>query len=376
MQNQRINWQIKGLIKIADLAYEFENMTKSANDKYNILCFLDKYGFAATIDAFGISKRTLYYWRQKLKDNGKLGLNDKSKAPINKRVKTWDADVVDEIKYLRDIYPNIGKNKLHPLIDEFCKKHNLDTPSISTIGRIIANDKNKMRTYPKKINHFGKKVRVNRQKVLRKPKDLQAKYPGHIVALDTIEKRINGSKQYILTFIDLYTRFAYAYATKKHTADESVKFLDNAKIVFPFTIKNILTDNGSEFKKDFAKSHTHYHTYPKTPKMNAHCERFNRTLQEECIDYEIYNLDDIDELNYKLSDYLFWYNTKRPHYGLGQISPIEYIKIKEKDYKKECNMCWTYTIKEKSAISQIPEVIIPPRIGGFDFSQLLEHIAE
>ena len=30
---------------------------------------------------------------------------------------------------------------------------------------------------------------------------------------------------------------------------------------------------------------THWHTYPKTPKMNAHCERFNRTLQDEFASY-------------------------------------------------------------------------------------------
>ena len=28
----------------------------------------------------------------------------------------------------------------------------------------------------------------------------------------------------------------------------------------------------------------HSHTYPRTPKMNAHCERFNRTVQEEFVD--------------------------------------------------------------------------------------------
>lgn len=28
-----------------------------------------------------------------------------------------------------------------------------------------------------------------------------------------------------------------------------------------------------------------WYTYPKTPKMNAHAERFNRTVQEEFLDY-------------------------------------------------------------------------------------------
>jgi transposase InsO family protein len=87
----------------------------------------------------------------------------------------------------------------------------------------------------------------------------------------------------------------------------------------------------------------HWHTYPKTPKMNAHCERFNRTLQDELVDDNLYDLEDTDEFNDKMSDYLFWYNAKRPHYALGQISPIEYIKMNEETYREKCNMLWTHT---------------------------------
>ena len=70
MQYQRINWHIKGLIKIADLAYESDNMSQSANDKYNILCFWDKHGLQATMDAFLVKKRTLYHWKARLKLGG------------------------------------------------------------------------------------------------------------------------------------------------------------------------------------------------------------------------------------------------------------------------------------------------------------------
>jgi hypothetical protein len=75
-------------------------------------------------------------------------------------------------------------------------------PSVSSIGRIINDDKDKMRVFPVKINHFGKRIKINRKKVITKPTGFKAEYPGHCVALDTIEKRLNGSKRYILTFID------------------------------------------------------------------------------------------------------------------------------------------------------------------------------
>ena len=86
--------------------------------------------------------------------------------------------------------------------------------------------------------------------------------------------------------------------------------------VFPFPVAFVLTDNGSEFAKHFSEElkrlHlTHYHTYPKTPKMNAHVERFNRTIQEEFANYHIGALLEPDVFNRKLIDWLVWYNTVR-----------------------------------------------------------------
>ncbi|MEQ1813911.1 MAG: integrase core domain-containing protein [Candidatus Nitrotoga sp.] len=68
-------------------------------------------------------------------------------------------------------------------------------------------------------------------------------------------------------------------------------------------------------------------TYPKTPKMNAHVERFNGSIQNEFVAYhEDLLFTDVNLFNDKLLDYLVWFNTERPHYGLGLISPYEYLK--------------------------------------------------
>jgi hypothetical protein len=57
-------------------------------------------------------------------------------------------------------------------------------------------------------NVFFKKA--NRQKVLRKPKGIKAEYPGHIVALDTVERFVHGLRRYIITCEDIHLRFAFA----------------------------------------------------------------------------------------------------------------------------------------------------------------------
>ncbi len=58
-----------------------------------------------------------------------------------------------------------------------------------------------------------------------------------------------------------------------------------------FRARFTLTDGGSEFQGQFARLIREspvieqWLTYPKCPKMNAHIKRFNRTVQEDCIDH-------------------------------------------------------------------------------------------
>ncbi|MDO8569572.1 MAG: integrase core domain-containing protein, partial [bacterium] len=132
-------------------------------------------------------------------------------------------------------------------------------------------------------------------------------------------------------------------------------FLYLVSTLFPYPIVHVLTDNGSEFKKYFnrlcgKKSITHFHTYPRTPKMNAHCERLNRTLQEECIDFHTNILfDDITKFNDILREYLDFYNTERVHHAWkNKQTPIQAM-LQSHHYQSnlpiECKDGWAYTKK-------------------------------
>lgn len=312
-------------------------ITQKAKYKARILVFWEKHGLEACLDAFPVKRSSLYLWKQKWEQGGKRieALNERSRAPRAKRKRIWDYRITQEIERLRDKdnHPNLGSEKLYPLLKEFCGQNNLECPQPRTIARIISDDPDKMRVFPQKISHFGKIKPVKRQKVLRKPKDIKPEYPGHLVALDTIEKRINGSRRYVITFEDIYTRFSFAWSTKSHASKAAEEFFNLCIKVFPlsFNFIYVLTDNGSEFKKYFSEKlrelHlTHYHTYPRTPKMNAHIERFNRTIQDEFIDYYFYLLTNPDGFNRKLIDYLIFYNTKRVHKAFqNKLSPIQFM---------------------------------------------------
>ena len=328
----------KGFISTYNRVVRFRYMiTNEAKQRAKILTFWKKHGLEAAEEAYGVKRRTLYLWQATLKEGGgKLeALNCGSRAPKNRRKRRYDHRIVDEIKRLRATYPNLGEKKLHPLLAEFCAHHALVCPKPSTIGRIIK-DKGGMRIAPQKITGTGRVKPYKHQKALRKPKDLKAVKPGMVVALDTVEIIIHGSHRYLITCEDVFSRFSFAWATTSHASKAAEEFFAVWQKVFPYKTTFVLTDNGSEFKKHFAArllelQITHYHTYPKMPKMNAHVERFNRTIQEEFADYHRALLLDPDRFNEKLMDWLIFYNTKRVHHAFGnKLTPVQFLLQYEK----------------------------------------------
>lgn len=338
-------------MKLGDYALRWAYMiTEKAKKKAKVLAFWDKHGLQATMEAFDVKRRTLFEWKRQFKQGGQKveSLNEKSKASKTKRRRLWPVEVLDEIKRLRQKYPNLGKDKIYPELLIFCQGRELSCPKPKTIGRLIS-DLGGLRRAPQKVSHSGKVKKTNRQKVLRKPKDFKAKYPGHLVALDTIERFVHGMRRYVITFEDIHARFGFAWATKSHASLAAKEFFDICRTVFPYPMEFVLTDNGSEFKKHFNEElnrlhFVHYHTYPKTPKMNAHVERFNRTIQEEYIDYHAFELLEPERFNQGLIDWLIWYNTRRVHHAFkNQYSPVQYMIYLENN-PKECGMGWPHTL--------------------------------
>jgi transposase InsO family protein len=322
-------------------------VTEKAQQKFKILGFWKKYGLSPTREAYPVKERTLYHWQAQLKKGGGRGeaLNEESKRPKTVRRRQWSRVITERIKALREEHPNLGKEKLRVLLMPYCQTNSMPCPSVSTIGNLIR-DMGGLRRRPVKVRHDGTIVPRKRAKKARKPKYFKATYPGHCGSLDTIEKVIHGCRRYVLTFTDVYSRFSLAWATMSHASKAAKEFFDLVTFLFPFPFTYILTDNGSEFMKEFEaelkRLHLiHWHTYPKTPKMNAHAERFNRSIQEEYIDYHEGALLEPSQFNVGLMKHLLWHNTERPHHGLQLQTPVQFITTNN---PKDCNMYLTNTI--------------------------------
>jgi transposase InsO family protein len=344
---------IKGFLTVYNDALRYRYMiTKEALRRMKILLFWEKHGLEAVLDAFQVKRRTLFSWKKMFNEGGKKpeALNPKKRTPKTRRKRTWSWLVIAELKRLREEHPNLGKEKAYPLLERFCKEHSISCPKPKTIGRLIK-DLGGLRTFPQKIRHDGKVVPMKRRKALRKPKGFVPAYPGHLVGLDTVEEHIQGARRYVITFEDIFTRFSFAWATNSHASKAAQEFFLLCLKVFPYPIAFVLTDNGSEFMKHFEEElkhlHlTHWHTYPRTPKMNAHMERFNRTLQEEFLNWHKGSLVYVDTFNRKLVDWLVWYNTDRVHHAFqNKLSPVQFmLSLQPHQLPQECKVGWPHTI--------------------------------
>lgn len=153
-------------------------------------------------------------------------------------------------------------------------------------------------------------------------------FVGALVEVDTIHFIApDGSRIYVYTLIDLYSRWAYAEVAERIGAVASVGFIERARVAAPFKFEMIQTDHGSEFSTWFTHSLItlrikHRHCRVRQKDDQAHVERFNRTIQEECLDWIVHNLT---SFRTAIPEYLRYYNTERTHMGINYQFPLQLV---------------------------------------------------
>jgi transposase InsO family protein len=336
-----------GFVSGWEEALRFRDMiTPKAEERTRILTFWKSHGAVATKEAFRVSRPTLFRWQSLLRQgNGRLeALVPKSTTPKTKR-KRLIPEMVKKLILEEREHERIGKDKLAVLLFE----DGIGIYSPSTLGRMLSDLKSSgLLKNPKR---FSLSARTGRM-IERKPKQYKQKlrskgHEGGLVKADTVVRFTNGIKRYILTAIDCENKFAFAYGYTSHGSQNAADFMSTFKSVAPLSLTHVQTDNGSEFANHFEaylgkEGITHFHAYPRTPKMQSEIERFNRTLSEAFISKNRYLLAyDLPEFNRRLMDWLLWYNTRRPHWSIGLISPLRYIVNKLP--ARESHMLWTST---------------------------------
>lgn len=120
-------------------------------------------------------------------------------------------------------------------------------------------------------------------------------------------------------------RWAFARVSARINTHKSLSFLQEAQRQAPFSFAMLQSDHGSEFSTWFTEQAKlqHRHSRVRQPNDNGHLERFNRTIQEECLAKV-----PLDPRSYQraISKYLPYYNKERLHLGLNFKTPLECVQ--------------------------------------------------
>ena len=148
---------------------------------------------------------------------------------------------------------------------------------------------------------------------------------GDLVQIDTTHLMVDEKKRiYVFTLIDVYSRWVYAKCYEKMGSKICLNFTREAQKLSSFKFEMLQSDHGPEFGKLFVDGIKKDHRFTRIgkPNDNAHIERFNRTLQEECLDKLPVN---VSKINCELKKYLRYYNYERLHMGINLKTPSQLL---------------------------------------------------
>jgi transposase InsO family protein len=148
---------------------------------------------------------------------------------------------------------------------------------------------------------------------------------GDLVEIDTIHLMISEKKRiYVFVLIDVYSRWVYAKCYERMNSRMMVTFVKEAEKNSNFKFNMLQSDHGPEFGSWFVTQIKKNHRYTRIgkPNDNSHVERFNRTVQEECLDKVNTN---VKSINCALKKYLRYYNHERLHMGINFKTPSQLI---------------------------------------------------
>jgi transposase InsO family protein len=157
--------------------------------------------------------------------------------------------------------------------------------------------------------------------------------PGELVETDTIHHvdPTTGKRLYYYTVIDLFTRMTHVTLGPRLGPRLAAWAVLEAQAAWNVPIAMVQSDNGPEYGRYFAtvmQAHgiATRHTRLHRPNDNAHIERFNRTIQTECIGYYWQKSVPLFRQRATVSRYLDYYNTKRVHLGIQMQVPAEMLQ--------------------------------------------------
>ena len=250
-------------------------MDKIAQDsqyRQRMMAYSEHHGVEETANRYHVCRKTVWKWSKRWDGTAK-SLEEKSRRPKSspRKQKPWEIELVKRMR----------------------KKYGEDL----LLGYQKAREKGYKRSYGCFKRTAEKEIPLKKKAPKRKNKPYQrASYPGQKVQIDV--KYVpsycvaDGRKYYQYTAKDECTRWTYREMYEEHSTYSSQQFLLSLVEHAPFMIREVQTDNGSEFTKRLMSNDPNdktlfeqelermgiiYHRIrPATPRHNGKVERQHR----------------------------------------------------------------------------------------------------
>lgn len=276
------------------------------------LVLLSGWSAAEAARYLGVHRSTIWRWlRLPGATDQRIKLVTRSARPLS-HPRQLAQTLVERIVALREQYKRCA-GYIHALL---CREG--VAVSLASVGRVLARAK-------LSASWYGQQGKERRKRMSR-PK---VGAPGSFLQLDTIHFTNWQTKEryFVYTLIDLKSRWAYAEYRTRISPAESTQFITKAQRAAPFAFQLLQTDNGQEFSSQFEAELTKQSIPQRRIRLgkkndNAHIERFNRTIQDECLG----RWPATAGIQKRLTAYLDFYNTKRLHSGIQYRTPLEVLQ--------------------------------------------------
>jgi len=269
--------------------------------------------FAAMLGGI-VEKHTLYGWKKRFLEEGPAGLVDK---PRGGRPKTRMALATERaILMMKEAHPDWGSQRIS---DELVRG-----PGMSACPSSVL----------KVLHESGyESVDVPTKPHGEEPKRFERAAPNQLWQTDLFTFRLKRQNRnvHLVGFMDDHSRFLVSYGLHATASSSLVVEVMRAGISSYGVPKEVLTDNGTQYKTWRGKGRFSREmerqgiqqivASPRHPQTLGKIERFWGTLWEECVGAAVFL--DLEDARARIGHFIDYYNFKRPHQGIEGLVPAD-----------------------------------------------------
>ena len=317
---------------------------------------------------YGVSRQSVYSWRDRYAAGGIDGLRDASRRPRTSPSRL-PAETEALVCELRRAHPRWGARRI---AFEAAQRGIDRAPSRATVHRVL--ERNGM-VVPQ----------VQRHK--RKYKRWQRETPMALWQLDLVGGiyLADGRECKLLSGIDDHSRFVVCAAVLAVPSGRAVADAFTAAMRTYGVPSEVLTDNGKQFTGRFTKPRpaevlfervcrehgiTAKLTGPYSPTTTGKVERWHRTLRRELLDVAG-PFADLPSAQAAISAWVHAYNHSRPHQALDMATPASLFRPGVSPDREPAAAAPRQQPEPAAVAGPVPRLVLSPSGGAVEFETVI-----